>query len=147
MWLLLEQAHLVPTSVRAFSEMLTEDTSPDGPRLPSLTRLIPFDVTLTVLRAYHWRDILIKRVEQEVSLEVHACIAADRATRLVVVDVQESVDARQMAMEVFSKHGGIGDCDEVEYDDGQRTWYGSMDDGEGEDEGEYEAETYSSRRG
>jgi hypothetical protein len=145
-WTLLEQARLVPTSVGAFGEILAEDTPPDGPRLPSLTRLILLDVTLTALRTYHLRDMLIKRVEQGVPLEVldlRTCVAADRAIQLlaeIVVGVQEPLDARQMAMEEFFKHEGIGYGDEVEYDDGQSPWYGDIDDGEGEDEDEDEDE-------
>jgi hypothetical protein len=147
---LLEQACLVPTSVGAFGEMLAEDIPPDDPRLPSLTRLILFEVTLTALRTYHLRDMLIKRVEQGVPLEVldlRTCVAADRAIQFlaeIVVDVQEPLDARQMAMEESFKHVGIGYCDEVEYDDGRRPWYGDTDVGEGEsayeDEDQDEAE-------
>ena len=145
-WPLLEQARLVPTSVGAFLEMLAEDTPPDGLRLPSLTRLIVLHVRLTSLRMYHLGDILIKRVEQGVPLEVldlRTCVAADRATRSfseIVVDVQEPVDAPPMTMEEFFKDVGIGYRDRVEYDDGRSPWYGDMDDGESEDEDEDEDE-------
>jgi hypothetical protein len=102
-WPLLEQARLVPTSIGAFTEMLAEDTSPDGPRLPSLTKLILLDVTLTVIRTCHLRDMLIERVEQGVPLEVldlRTCVAADRAIRLlaeIVIDVEKpsSLEALQ----------------------------------------------------
>ena len=38
-WPLLERVRLVPTAVKAFRDMLVEDAPPDGPRLPSLTKL------------------------------------------------------------------------------------------------------------
>ncbi|KAI0281233.1 hypothetical protein BGY98DRAFT_959374 [Russula aff. rugulosa BPL654] len=138
-WPLLEQARLVPTSVGAFLEMLAEDTPPDGPRLPSLTRLIVLHVRLTSLRMYHLGDMLIKRVEQGVPLEVldlRTCVAADRAIRSfseIVVDVQEPVDAPPMTMEEFFKDVGIGYRDRVEYDDGRSP---CEDEDEDEDEGE-----------
>jgi hypothetical protein len=145
---LLEQARLVPTAVGGFGEMLSEDIPLDVPRLPSLTRLILFEVTLTPLRTFHLRDLLIKRVEQGVPLEVldlRTCFAAGRAIQFlaeIVVDVQEPLDARQMGMEEFIKDVGIGSWDGVEYDDGRRPWYGLMDsdDDEGGDEDEDEDE-------
>ncbi|KAF8492741.1 hypothetical protein F5888DRAFT_1891578 [Russula emetica] len=145
---LLEQARLVSTSVKAFSEMLAEDIPPDGPRLPSLTKLTLLDVTLTALRTYHLGDMLIKRVEEGVPLEVldlRTCVAADRAIQFlaeIVVDVQEPVDSdtRQMATEFFN-HAGIVYENKVEYDDGRKPWYANRDDGEGEDEDEDEDET------
>ncbi|KAF8492751.1 hypothetical protein F5888DRAFT_1927417 [Russula emetica] len=145
---LLEQARLVPAAVSAFREMLAEDIllDSDGPQLPMLTKLILLDVRLTAIRTYHLGDMLIKRVEQGVPLEVldlRTCIAADRAIQFlaeIVVDVQEPLNARQMAMEEVFKYVGIGYRDEVEYDDGRRPWYGNMDDAEGEDEDEDEVE-------
>jgi len=53
-WPLLEQARLVPPSIRGFWEMLAEDAPPDGPRLPSLTRLIFLGDLLTALRRTFW---------------------------------------------------------------------------------------------
>ena len=152
-WPLLEQARLVPTSIQAFREMLAEDTPPDGPRLPSLTRLILLDVTLCVLRTYHLYDMLIERVEQGVPLEVLdlcTCVVTDRAIRLlaeIVIDVQGPLDTRQGEMEEMEelfrvKPVGIGFWDgaEVVYDDGERgPWYGNVDD-EVEDEREDEDE-------
>ena len=137
-WPLLEQARLVPTSVRAFRDMLAEDTPPDGPRLPLLTRLVLLGVKLTAIRTCHLRDMLIRRVEQGVPLEVldlRTCVAVDHAIRSfaeIVVDVQEPL-ARPMAMEEFFKDVD-GDLDKVEYDDGGRPWYGDMSNGEDEDE-------------
>jgi hypothetical protein len=133
---LLEQACLVPVSVGAFRGMLAEDTPPDGPRLPSLTRLILLDVTLTAPRMYHLGDMLIKRVEEGVPVEfldLSTCFGADRATQFfaeIVVDVLEPLNLPPKAMEEFSKHVGIGYRDELEvkYDD------------EGEDDSEDEVE-------
>jgi hypothetical protein len=83
---LLEQARLVPTSVREFEEMLAEDIplDSDGPRLPMLTKLILLDVKS--MRTSHLRDILIKRVEQGVSLEcldLRTCVVANRTIQLL----------------------------------------------------------------
>lgn len=69
-WSLVERATLVFNTVKAFIDMLTDDAPPDGSRLPSLTKLILVDVMLTVPRTYYLRDMLIKRVEQGVPLEV-----------------------------------------------------------------------------
>jgi len=91
---LLERARLVPTAIKAFKDMLEEGAPPDGPRLPSLTKLILLDVTLTPFRAYVLRDMLIERVEQGVPLKVlnlSTCDATARTIKLlaeVVVDVQ-----------------------------------------------------------
>jgi hypothetical protein len=91
---LLEQARLVPTAVKAFRDMLAEDPSPDGPRLPSLTKLILVDVKLNGPRAYHLRDMLMERAEQGAPLEVldlRTCLAGDRAIQSlteIVVEVQ-----------------------------------------------------------
>ena len=137
-WPLLEQARLVPTSVRAFRDMLAEDTPSDGPRLPSLTRLVLLGVTLNAIRTYHLRDMLIRRVEQGVPLEVldlRTCVAVDQAIQSfaeIVADVQEPL-ARPMAMEEPFKDV-VGYLDEVEYDDGG---YGT---GDGEDEDKDEDE-------
>ena len=77
--------------------------------------------------------MLIERVEQGVPLEVldlRTCFAADRAIQLlkeIVVEVQEPLAAGTMAMEepaFFNWNGGIGYCNEVEYDDGWGPWYG-----------------------
>ena len=93
---LLEQVRLVPTSYRAFREMLSEDIllDSDGPRLPMLTNLILLDVRFTTTSMFHLRDMLIERVEQGVPLEyldLRTCVAANHAIQLlaeIVVDVQ-----------------------------------------------------------
>jgi hypothetical protein len=147
-WPLLQQARLDSTSTKAFMDMLAEDTSPGGPRLPSLTKLIFIDVRLTALRTYHLRDMLIERVEQGVPLEVfnlRSCIVADRAIPLlreVVVDVQAPLNDEQLVRkEEQDWHGGIGYCNEVDYDDRQGSWYGYGEDNE--EEYEYVYDDYS----
>jgi hypothetical protein len=143
---LLEQARLVPTSVRAFREMLAEDTPPDGPRLPSLTRLILLYVTLTVPRTDHLGDMLIKRVEgvPVEFLDLSTCVGADCAIQVlseIVVDVQKPLHAPRMTMEEFSKQVAITYEKVEEYDDWLRrpwyAWHGGMDDDEGDFEFKY----------
>jgi F-box-like len=139
-WPLLEQARLVPTSVGAFGEMLAEDRPPDCPRLPSLTKLVLLDSTLTTLRTYHLRDMFMRRVEQGVPLEVldlRTCFATNPAIQLlaeIVVDVQEPLDAPPMATEeFFNRHGEIEYYDDVGFDDGRASWYSNTDDDEDDD--------------
>ncbi|KAF8481675.1 hypothetical protein DFH94DRAFT_404322 [Russula ochroleuca] len=141
-WPLLERARLAPTAVKAFRDMLVED-----PLLPSLTKLTLIEVTLTPLRTFHLRDMLIERVNQGVPLEVldlSTCFTADRAIQLlkeIVVEVQKPSDGGAMVLEEpenFNWHGGIGYCNEVEYDDGEGPWYGDEDEGEGEAEYDHE---------
>jgi hypothetical protein len=99
-WPKLERASLGPTTIKAFRDMLAEDAPPDGPRLPSFTKLILKEVGVTVQRAYDLRDMLIERMEQGAALEVldlSTCVADDRASRLlaeIVVDVQEPLASR-----------------------------------------------------
>jgi hypothetical protein len=107
---------LVPTAVKGFRDMLAEDAPLDGPRLPSLTKLILTDITWTDARTYHLRDMLIERVEQGVPLEVldlRTCIDVDWAATLfkeIVVDVQEPL-TKQLGPQIIM--GGFG------YDDGE----------------------------
>ena len=143
---LLEGARLVPTAVKAFRDMLAEDAPPDGPRLPSLTGLTLVEVTFTALRTYHLRDMLIERVGQGIPLEVldlSTCFIIDRAIQLlkeIVVGVQEPLTVRVVEMELgfFNQNGGIGYCNEVDYDDGRSPWYGDIDENEDSDESEAE---------
>jgi len=59
---MLKLVRLARTSVKPFRQMLAEDAPPGSPlRLPPLTNLILDDVSLTALRTYHLRDMLIKR--------------------------------------------------------------------------------------
>ena len=92
----LERVCLVPTAVKAFRDMLAEDAPPDGPRLPLLTKLTIVYVTWTLSKIYHFRDMLIERVEQGVpleSLDLHGCEEpcprrAEHIFAEIVVDVQ-----------------------------------------------------------
>jgi hypothetical protein len=140
MWPLLERARLVPNAVKAFRDMLAEDAPADGPRLPSLTKLILVDVTLTTVRTHYLRDMLIERVEQGVPLEaldLCTCFAADRVIQLlteIVVDVLEPP--------FVHSQGGFGHYfNEADHDDGQGPWYGDTD--EDEDDVEYDDEWMS----
>jgi hypothetical protein len=140
-WPLLERASLIPTTVKAFMDILAEGAPPDGPRLPSLRKLILVDVTLTAVRTYHLRDMLIKRAEHGVPLEVldlRKCVAADHAIQLlkeIVVDVQVPLISQSMMEQVMKEepawnwYGGIEYCNDVEYDD-----YEDEDEDEDEDE-------------
>jgi hypothetical protein len=94
---LLERVCLAPTAIKAFMAMLAEESPPDGPRLPSLTKLILVDVTLTADRAHLLRDILMEREKQGGPLEVldlRTCVAADCEIQLLreIIDVQEPED-------------------------------------------------------
>jgi hypothetical protein len=141
-WPSLEQARLVPTAVKAFMDMLVEDAPPDGPRLPSLTKLILVDVKLIALRTYRLCDVLIERVEQGVPLEaldLRTCVVADRSIRLLREIVVDVLATRWMAMErpTVDWHGGIGYYNEVDYGDGRGPWYYDTDD---DDDDEVEIE-------
>ena len=137
-WPLLKQIRLNTTAVKGFREMLAEDTPPDGPRLPSLTKLILAAIRLTALRTLDLRDMLIERVEQGVPLEVldlFQCYAADRAIQLlreVVVNVTGPHKIKEdPAFSNFELHG-TGYFNEVEYCDAE-PWYGySGSEGESE---------------
>ena len=125
-WPLLEQVRLGPTAVKAFRNMLAEDAPPDGPRLPSLTKLILINVTLTVPRTCSLGDMLIERVEQGVPLKVLdllKCTAPGHAIRLlreIVVDVKEPLAEYRNRIvmwepELFNLHREIGYWNEVEF--------------------------------
>ena len=92
---------MVPTTVKAFIDMLSEVSPPGGPQLPSLKKLILVDIALTTSRVYYLRDMLIKRIKQGVPLEVldlRTCFAHSRAIQLlkkIVVEVQEPPPARR----------------------------------------------------
>jgi hypothetical protein len=129
---LLEQARLVPTAVRAFRDMLAEGAPPNGPRLPSLKKVLFVDVPLNGPRAYYLRDMLMERVEQGVPLEVldlRTCVAGDRSIQSlteVVVEVQEPLAGRAMTMEEpasFDWNVRIEDWDDLEYYDERLPWH------------------------
>jgi hypothetical protein len=94
-WPSLEQAHLAPTAAKGFRDMLVEDAPPDGPRFPSLTKLILLHVKLTAPRMLSLRDMLIERVEQGVPLDIldlRTCFAPEhiiQPLREIVVDVKD----------------------------------------------------------
>jgi hypothetical protein len=94
-WSLLERASLTSGAITGFTDMLAEDAPPDGPRLPSLTKLILVDVEVTVDWTRDMRDMLIERVGQGVPLEVldlSMSFAVDReinSLKEIVVDVKE----------------------------------------------------------
>jgi hypothetical protein len=122
-WPFLKWVRVDPTATKAFMDMLAEDAPPDGPRLPSLKKLILLHVKLSALRTYHLRDVLIERVEQGVPLEVldlYSSFAADGAIPLlreIVVDVKEPWNNLQpMTMKEQDWHGAIGYCSEVDYE-------------------------------
>jgi hypothetical protein len=128
---ILERVRLVPTAVKAFRDMLAEDAPVDGPRFPLLTKLTILYVTWTLTRTYHFRDMLLDRVEQGVpleSLDLRACEEADplRTNQIfaeIVVDVQGSV---WQSWTAHDWEGRTGSRKEVEYDNDwdSEPWYG-----------------------
>ena len=150
---MLKRATLVPTAVRAFRKMLEEDVPPNGlPRLPQLTTLVLSKVALTAPRTYHLRDMLVKRREHGVPLDVldlRTCIGTERAIQLLsetVGDVQgpaESLTVGRSAFFNWERRLGPSDeeerTDDDEYDDGPGPWYGPEGDFEiEEDEDEFD---------
>jgi hypothetical protein len=92
-WSLLERVRLVGTVTKSLTTVLTKDAPPEGPLLPSLTKLSLFN-TLHIEDTSPILDMLTRRVEQGVpldTLDLRACEVPDRAVQLfgeVVVDVQ-----------------------------------------------------------
>ena len=134
-WSLLERVRLVGTVTKSFTIVLTKDAPPEGPLLPSLTKLSLFN-TLHISDTSPILDMLTERVEQGVPLEaldLRACEVPDRAVQLfgeVVVDIQgPDVDFRSAGwwptLSNWSRDMGLllfhGDFDE----------YDSSDDDEG----------------
>jgi hypothetical protein len=98
-WPLLRHVRLAPLPARGFREMLLQDDSgPECPPFPSLTRLALTDSVLSARRTLLLCDTFMKRVEQGVPLEVldvRTCTATDFAIRLlseIVVDVWAAED-------------------------------------------------------
>ena len=123
---MLKRACLAPAAIKAFKGMLVGDVSPNGPRwLPQLTRLILIGVSLTAVRTYHLRDMLVKRREQGAALEtldLRTCIAAEHAIELLaeaVGNVQgPAITPKPQDLEFFDWRGGVDLFDEEEeYDD------------------------------
>jgi hypothetical protein len=83
----LNRVLLFSAAIKAFGEMLEEDASPNGlPRLPQLTTLILSNVELKAPVTHHLRDILVKRKERGVPLEVldlRTCTGPERAIKLL----------------------------------------------------------------
>ena len=131
---LIERATLVPTTVKGFRDMLAEGAPPDGPRLPSLTKLILADIMLTVPRAYDLRDMILQRGEQGVplqDLDLRTCVADVRAVGLlegIVVEIQEPLEQDELTTtEVPAGDWHLqgpwdGDPDEDEDDDYVGMW-------------------------
>jgi len=92
-WSRLEHVRLVGTVTKSLTTVLTKDAPPEGPLLPSLTKLSLFN-TLHIDDTPPLLDMLTGRVEQGVPLEVldlRACEVPDRAVQIfgeVVLDVQ-----------------------------------------------------------
>ena len=142
---MLKRARLTPTAVKAFKTMLVGDASPNGPRwLPQLRKLILVGVSLTAVRTYHLRDMLVKRREHGAALEaldLRMCIAAEYAIRLLAATVG-SVQGPTTRLipgpenrEFFDWRGGVDFFDEEEgYDDISNCVAGSDEDGESGEE-------------
>ena len=146
---LLERARLVPNAIKAFKDMLMEDAPPDGPRLPSLTKLIIVDVVLTALRTYVLRDMLIERVEQGIPLEVLDLSTCDGTARTIellaeiVVDVQPPPNLLSMKEQALSgdelrpgygRDVGFGGC--------LAPWYGNTEDENEDDSDDSDSDDY-----
>ncbi|KAI9444615.1 hypothetical protein H4582DRAFT_2070349 [Lactarius indigo] len=93
-WPLLQHVHLGTPAARGFTEMLLEDNGGrECPLLPSLVKLVLVDTALSARRTFRLCNMLMKRVEQGVPLEVldlSTCLATSRAIELlreIVVDV------------------------------------------------------------
>jgi len=139
---MLKRALLVPTAVRAFREMLEEDVPPNGlPLLPQLRALVLFKVSLTALRTYHLRDMLVKRKEHGAPLgvlDLHTCIGTEQAIQLLsevvgyVLGPATTVAVGVSAYFDLERRAGPFDeeeerTDDDEYDDGPGPWYASAD--------------------
>ena len=92
-WSKLEHIRLVGTVTKSLTTVLTKHAPPEGPLLPSLTKLSLFN-TLHIDDMSPMLDMLTGRVEQGVPLEaldLRACEVPNRAVQLfgeVVVDIQ-----------------------------------------------------------
>ena len=144
-WPLLERVRLVPTALRSFRKMLAEAPPPNGPLLPSLTKLNLVDVSLTVQRTYHLRDMLIERVGQGVPLEaldLSTCFVADRAIQLleeVVVNVRRPLATMEVGTSNWEEETRVNSFDDEEgltedddYANDSGPWYEDWDEEEDE---------------
>jgi hypothetical protein len=145
----LERIRLFPAAVKAFRDTLAEDAPPGGPRFPLLTKLTIIKVTWTLEKTYHFRDMLLKRVEQGVplkSIDLDACeepgsLRAKEIFAEFVVDVQGSVGTSPRIVDEGDLRTAAGSRKEVEYDSDavQEPWYG-LDHRDGEEENTYECD-------
>ena len=130
---LLERVCLIPSAVKAFRDMLAEEAPPDGPRLPLLTKLTIIYLTWTLSKIYHFRDMLMERVEQGAPVEcldLRGCEEPNpfRAKQIfaeIVVDVQGPL-ASTWDVRIGSRMGlKSGSHEEIEYRDDSdlESWY------------------------
>ena len=79
----LNRVVLASTAVKTFGEMLEEDVPHNGlPQLPQLTKLLLFNISLSGVSTYRLLNMLVKRKEHGVPLEVldaRTCIGPERA--------------------------------------------------------------------
>ncbi|KAI9444550.1 hypothetical protein H4582DRAFT_1909672 [Lactarius indigo] len=163
LWPLLQRVRLTRSTVRGFREMLLEDDEGrENPLLPLLTTLAFVGTALIERRTLLLCDALMKRVEQEVPLEVvdlRKCLATSGAVELlseIVVDVLGPEKAFETGSQMLSESvacrlylededsTGIEDYEEEEADsdsdtgsdDEERVTWGIDDDYHGYDDGE-----------
>jgi hypothetical protein len=114
--------------VKPFAQMLAEDVPPGGPlRLPLLTKVILYKISLTALRTYRLRDILLKCKEQGAPLEtldLRTCVASGHAIQLlaeVVGNVKGPATTRERGRRaLFDWRGGVtffNELEELTHDD------------------------------
>jgi hypothetical protein len=91
---MLKRIRLVPCAFKEFRKMHAEDPLPDSPpRLPQLTKLVLLDVSLTTLKTYQMRGMLIKRVDvgdPEHVLDPHMSTVAEWATQSLAETVGDA---------------------------------------------------------
>jgi hypothetical protein len=113
---MLKRVRLACSAVGSFRRMLAEDAALDRPaRLPLLTTLILFEVSLTVRRTYRLRHTLIKRMKQGAPLEnldLRTCDAAERAVQFLA-EIVGNVQGPARPLKVgnpafFDWEGGVG---------------------------------------
>jgi hypothetical protein len=143
----LNRVVLASSAVKAFGEMLEEEVPHNGlPRLPQLTQLLLFNISLTGVSTYRLLNMLVKRKEHGVPLEVldaRTCTGPKRAFVLFSETVGNMQDppnnriSRNPAF--FDWEGGVNPFDEkkerskyckfVDY-----WWHGSTDKSDDEDD-------------
>ena len=127
---MLKRVCLTRPSVKPFIQMLAEDIPPGGSlRLPSLTEVILYKFSLTALRTYRLRDMLLKCKEQGAPLEtldLRTCVASTIAIQLlaeVVGNVKGPATTcayERGRQELFDWRGGVtffNELEELTHDD------------------------------